>query len=691
MTSETPGLVCADHHLHRSLARGLPPPARTPTTFVEVLERTWWRLDRALDLELVRWSARLGVLEALEAGTTGIIDLHSSPEAIEGSLDVVAEACAEVGVRVRCTYEVTDRNGLDGAKAGLAENERYLLRRWRRLRGRARVLHDVRRHPRRGDRPRRRSRCGCAHARGRSRGRRRCREPAPGARRPVVAARGRRAPRTPVAGDRGAQPTVEPHHAVGYLHPTRFERVALGTDGMGGDVLEEFRLVFALARARDLEFSPADAWKWLADRAPTRAGRRVRPGHVEHERDGARRTWRPRPGVRPVRVVVDGEVVLDESGPTRVDAVEIRARAERRPDACARGWPSCDTTTEYLRRLPKVELHCHVEGRCDRRPSPTWPASTTSRCPPTDVDQLYDYETIYEFLEIFRLVNSTVIDRDDFARVAYESLEDGVKLGNLRYREMFFNPTLHTTRGVPMATVVDGLVDGTRRRRGRLRRAVPADRRRLPAGPGPADGPADGRGGARAPARRGDRAGHGRRRGARPAGEVRRGLPRSPPAAACASPATPPRTRPPVNITTCLDVLGCERIDHGYHILADPAVVERCRDDGIHFTCCPTSTARGLRLARPHHPPDQRDGRRRAARACSTATTRRCSTPTSARSTSTSCRPERLRAGHGAGELVLNGVDATWLDDADKATHARRSSKPSSPPSTPSSRPVTPS
>ena len=86
----------------------------------------WWRLDRALDLEMIRWSARLGALEALEAGTTAIIDHHSSPSAIEGSLDVIAEACAEVGVRVVCCYEVTDRNGADGAKAGLAENERFL-------------------------------------------------------------------------------------------------------------------------------------------------------------------------------------------------------------------------------------------------------------------------------------------------------------------------------------------------------------------------------------------------------------------------------------------------------------------------------------------------------------------------------------------------------------------------------------
>jgi adenosine deaminase len=78
------------------------------------------------------------------------------------------------------------------------------------------------------------------------------------------------------------------------------------------------------------------------------------------------------------------------------------------------------------------------------------------------VDEIYDYDTIYQFLEIFRLVNSTVIQREDFARVAYETLEDGVRLGNLKYREMFFNPTLHTTRGVPMSTVIDGLIDGIR-------------------------------------------------------------------------------------------------------------------------------------------------------------------------------------------------------------------------------------
>ena len=64
----------------------------------------WWRLDRALDLESIKWSAMLGALEAVESGCTAIVDHHESPEAIEGSLSVIADACETVGVRVLCSY-----------------------------------------------------------------------------------------------------------------------------------------------------------------------------------------------------------------------------------------------------------------------------------------------------------------------------------------------------------------------------------------------------------------------------------------------------------------------------------------------------------------------------------------------------------------------------------------------------------
>ena len=126
MSAETTGFVCAHHHLYSALARGMPAPPTTPRRFGEILEQIWWRLDSALDLDMLRASARLGAVEALLAGTTGIVDHHESPNAIEGSLDVIAAACAEVGVRVVCAYGVTDRHGPDGAARGLAENERFL-------------------------------------------------------------------------------------------------------------------------------------------------------------------------------------------------------------------------------------------------------------------------------------------------------------------------------------------------------------------------------------------------------------------------------------------------------------------------------------------------------------------------------------------------------------------------------------
>jgi len=126
MSATTPGLVCAHHHLYSALARGMPPPPKTPADFGEILEQIWWRLDTALDLDMIRWSAMLGALEALESGTTAIVDHHESPNAIEGSLSVIADACAEVGVRVLPAYGITDRHGADGARRGLEENRRFI-------------------------------------------------------------------------------------------------------------------------------------------------------------------------------------------------------------------------------------------------------------------------------------------------------------------------------------------------------------------------------------------------------------------------------------------------------------------------------------------------------------------------------------------------------------------------------------
>ncbi|HTU28420.1 MAG TPA: adenosine deaminase [Solirubrobacteraceae bacterium] len=244
---------------------------------------------------------------------------------------------------------------------------------------------------------------------------------------------------------------------------------------------------------------------------------------------------------------------------------------------------------DYLRRVPKVELHCHFEGTVRPQTFAELATKHGVTLSGDDPARLYDYDSIYEFLKIFGQVSSTLIDREDFARTAFESIEDGVKLGNLVYREMFFNPTLHTKRGVPYATVVDGLIDGCRRAESELgvRCRLIADVYRQDSAGEAEDMVREvlehrrdeviglGMDGAEAPdppekfteayrlAKRG-------------------GLRLT--AHAC-------EDAPAKNVTTCLDVLGCERLDHGYHVLGDPEVVARVRDEGIVFTTCPTATA----------------------------------------------------------------------------------------------------
>jgi cytosine/adenosine deaminase-related metal-dependent hydrolase len=326
VTATTPGLVCAHHHLYSTLARGMPAPPATPTSFQEILEQVWWRLDRALDLELLRWAALLGAVEALEAGTTAIIDHHESPSAIDGSLDVIAEACAEVGVRVVCAYGVTDRHGAAGAAAGLAENERFLKAGGRGLVGVHAAFtctdgtleaaagvaadHGVGVHIHVAEGP------GDADAATRLR--------------PLAADDWLLAHCVhldePLPGTVLHNPRSNLNNGVGYARPARFPRVALGTDGIGASMLDEFALAYVTHRADDVTATPDSAWGWLQTGAalvPEVAGDEV--------------TWtadRADPwylafttGVRAIRVVVDGEVVVDGGRVTKVDGEGIRARA----------------------------------------------------------------------------------------------------------------------------------------------------------------------------------------------------------------------------------------------------------------------------------------------------------------------------------------------------------------------------
>lgn len=307
----------------------MPPPPKVATNFQEILEQVWWRLDAALDLDMLYASARLGALEALEAGTTAIVDHNETPNAIEGSLSVIADACAEVGVRVLPAYGITDRHGADGARRGLAENERFIKEGGKGLVGihAAFTCSD----------DSLRSAAGLARDLGVGVHIHVCEGPedaeAPQRLAGLTADNWLISHCVHLPTDHELRGTIlhnprsNLNNSVGYANPSRFSNpVALGTDGIGANMIEAFRLAYVMHRSVDVTVGPDPAWSWLEE------GWNLVP---EARRDAV--TWSYEPmdpwhlaftaGVHPLEVKVDGEVVFSDGKPTRVDAAEIRAKA----------------------------------------------------------------------------------------------------------------------------------------------------------------------------------------------------------------------------------------------------------------------------------------------------------------------------------------------------------------------------
>ena len=122
----TPAFAVAHTHLYMSLTCGMPAPSSPPKTLTDVLQWVWWPLDKALDEDLVHTAALVGAAMAAKAGAACVIDHHSSPRAIDGSLDRVEAAVDEIGLRGVLCYETSDRDGRGRRDGGLAENRRFL-------------------------------------------------------------------------------------------------------------------------------------------------------------------------------------------------------------------------------------------------------------------------------------------------------------------------------------------------------------------------------------------------------------------------------------------------------------------------------------------------------------------------------------------------------------------------------------
>ena len=122
----TPGLINGHMHLYSTFARGIALKDAAPENFVQILERLWWRLDRALKPEDLELTAMIPVLDGIRNGVTTMIDHHASPHALAGSLDKIKNVFQKAGIRGCLCYEVSDRDGASRRDAGLEENASFI-------------------------------------------------------------------------------------------------------------------------------------------------------------------------------------------------------------------------------------------------------------------------------------------------------------------------------------------------------------------------------------------------------------------------------------------------------------------------------------------------------------------------------------------------------------------------------------
>jgi cytosine/adenosine deaminase-related metal-dependent hydrolase len=120
-----PGFINAHMHFYSTMVRGLG-KIEPAVDFVDVLKKLWWKLDKQLILDDCYYSTLIPLIDAVKKGTTTLIDHHASPFAVTGSLEKIASAVKEVGLRASLCYEVSDRDGYDIAMEGIRENVNFI-------------------------------------------------------------------------------------------------------------------------------------------------------------------------------------------------------------------------------------------------------------------------------------------------------------------------------------------------------------------------------------------------------------------------------------------------------------------------------------------------------------------------------------------------------------------------------------
>lgn len=324
---------------------------------------------------------------------------------------------------------------------------------------------------------------------------------------------------------------------------------------------------------------------------------------------------------------------------------------------------------DALDQLPKVELHCHVEGTMRPATVLDLAAANGIALPTTDLTELYRYHSLDEFLTVFWLVQSCLQTRGDWARLAYESVVDGAAHGRV-YAETFFTPARHLALGQRLGDIVAGLAEGisgaSTETGAQCLLIADIDR---------AFGPAAG-------LQLVSELVELRRQGA-PGASLVVGVgmdsteigvdPTSfAPAYALARAAGLRLTAHqgedtgPSVIAAAVDALGVERIDHGLSLMQDPSLARRLADERIPLTVCPSSNiviANKVASVAAHP--------FAAMRAAGVLATLNTDDPAMT-DLDLGREYHAVAAAYGWGfdEMVAvahDGIDATWLDDDAKA------------------------
>jgi putative selenium metabolism protein SsnA len=122
-----PGLINTHGHIYSAFARGMSlKNSKVSKNFTQILENLWWRLDRALDLPEIEYSAYTTYIDGIRNGVTTVFDHHASAGHVPDSLFTIAEAAETLGVRTSLCYEVSDRDGQKITDEGIKENADFI-------------------------------------------------------------------------------------------------------------------------------------------------------------------------------------------------------------------------------------------------------------------------------------------------------------------------------------------------------------------------------------------------------------------------------------------------------------------------------------------------------------------------------------------------------------------------------------